>query len=145
MNKTEKLKTYSDGRLFIEYPSHMKFKCYKKGGAYTLKVDRNFLIGITLFPKECMDDLIQQTMDCRTYDGGMTKITYLREMIFGDNTGIARVVVNHKMDGTFIEKRYCFLVTSVKSYCLDIQVSGLKEEFDIKDFSEILGSIRVTE
>ncbi len=142
MNKTEKLKTYSDGRLLIEYPSYMKFKCYKKGGSYNLKIDRDYFISIAFFSSDCMEDLIRETTDCRTYNDGMTKIKYLGEMLFSDNLGIVRVALHRKMDGTFIGKRYGILMTSVKTYCIVIEISGMRE-FDIQDFSEILGSIRI--
>ncbi len=142
MNKKGKVKDYADGRLSIQYPSHMKLKCYKKGGSYHLRIDRDIFISIALFPSDCMDDLIRETTDCRTYNDGMTKISYLGEMFFGNNTAIARVGVTRKMDGTFIEKRYGVLMTSVKSYCLIIEISGFRE-FDIMDFADILGSIHV--
>jgi len=144
MNKTEKLKAYSDGRLFIEYPSHMKLKCHKKGGSYNLKIDSGFFISIAFFSSDCMEDLIRQATNCRTYDGGMTRITYLGEMFFRDNAAIVSMVMHHKMDGTFIGKNYGVIITSVKSHCIVIEITGVRE-FDIKDFSEILGSIRVAE
>ena len=142
MNKKEKIKDYADGRFSLQYPSHMKLKCNKKGGSYHLKIDRDLFIGITLFPKDCMDDLLQKTTDCRTYNNDITKVTYLGEMLFGNNTGIVSVSVNHKLDGTFIEKSYWVLVTSVKTCCLYIRISGFRE-FDIMDFADILGSIHV--
>lgn len=142
ISKKEKLKTYSDWRFSLQYPSYMKFKCYKKGGSYNLRIDRDNFISIAFFPSDCMEDLIRETTDCRTYDGGMTKITYLGEMLFNNNAGVVRVVVNRKMDGTFIEKRYGVLMTSVKSCCLIIEISGFRE-FDIMDYADILGSIHV--
>jgi len=142
MNKKEKIKDYADGRLSIQYPSHMKFKCYKKGGSYHLKIDRDFFISIAFLPEDCMDDLLQMQTDCRTYDDGMTKISYLGKKVFGNNTTDVRVGVTRKLDGTFIEKRYQVLMTSVKTCCLTIEISGMKE-FDIMDYAEILKSIHV--
>ena len=144
MYKTQKLKTYSDVRLFIQYPSYMKLKCYKKGGSYNLKIDRDSFISIAFFSSDCMEDLIRETTNCRTYNDGMTKISYLGEMFFGENACIVRVGVTRKMDGTFIEKRYGMLMTSVKAYCIIIEISGMRE-FEIEEFSEVLESIRITE
>ncbi len=142
MKIKEKVKNYSDGRLSIRYPSRMKFKCYKKGGSYNLRIDRDTFISIALFASDCTEDLIQQTKDCRTYDEGMTKISYMGEMNFGNNTAIISLIMHHKMDDTFIGKSYQMIMTSVKTCCMSIEISGFRE-FDIMDYADILGSIRV--
>lgn len=142
MNKKEKLKTYSDGRFSLQYPSYMKFKCYKKGGSYHLKIDRDLFISVDLCPSDNKDDFLQMLADCRTYDNGMTKVSYLGEKSFGKNTTNVNVSITRKLDGSFIEKRYRLVVTTIKTCCLIIEISGFRE-FDIMDYADILGSIRV--
>ena len=75
---------------------------------------------------------------------GMTKKSYLGEMFFKDNACIVTVGVTRKMDGSFVGKNYTVIMTSVKSCCIVIEITGMRK-FDIKEFSEILGSIRIAE
>jgi hypothetical protein len=120
----------------------MKFKCYKKGGSYHLKIDRDIFISIALFPSDNKDDFMQMLTDCRTYDDGMTKASYLGEMGFCNNTTNVNVSVTRKLDGSFIEKCYRLIVMNIKTCCLIIEISGFRE-FDIMDYADILGSIHV--